>query len=168
MLFQTAEIGDYIFLVLVIVASIVQSITQNKKKKGMQDMANREGQVSQRSDNEYDQKGIESIPKSIVPEETVWDTFEKMVVTGLEDEGHIWGEDYTDTVGKDHELEKKANLAQAISEEQINQVIARNKPLTEVPNVNEPVISKGRHWARGGFNLRKAVVYSEILNRKYS
>jgi len=31
-IFQSAAIGDYLFLIMIVVASIVQAITQNKKK----------------------------------------------------------------------------------------------------------------------------------------
>lgn len=37
-IFQYAAIGDYLFLILIIVASIIQTIAQNKKKKASQEL----------------------------------------------------------------------------------------------------------------------------------
>jgi len=90
-IFQSAAIGDYLFLIMIVVASIVQAITQNKKKKALQEMTQKKDFQTSTLTPEV----LETIPEKMkgydLPIDSIFDSIQKMLVPEFEEEKHTWG-----------------------------------------------------------------------------
>ena len=164
---QQAAIGDYLFLIMIVVASIIQAISQNKKKKVFQEMTQKKDVETHPFVPDVLDKKPETLKGYDSPMDNIFDSIQKMLVPEFESDKHIWGDDYPEPAA-----EKKIDDADesfGSSEEKLMHEIEERhtelitpKPVTE----NQTIRYKSR--LMDGFSLRKAVVYSEILNRKYT
>lgn len=176
-IFQYASIGDYVFLIMIVVISIIQAIAQNKKKKELMEQE-RQKPFQRKTDNsdEYDPEAA-PMPEYDLPGDSIYDSFENILIPDTaeaEDESkHKWGDDYSEPSPKKQvATESKINtISQRISGYAEKLLPATD---TNVQNGlpaklhNEPPANTRKQRIREGFNLRKAVIYSEILNRKYT
>jgi len=167
-IFQQADFGDYIFLILVVVGSIIQAFTQNKKKKALQEQA--QGGNSQNYDDSTDV--MDSMPETMAGYDTPvgnrFDPIEREPIPEPEDGKYVWDDDFAQT-------DEKENLAMAVAENSVNKEEAVTDNIPEKYTAlfpHEPVTNiratSYKSRIREGFSLRKAVIYSEILNRKYT
>jgi len=166
-IFQSAAIGDYLFLIMIVVASIVQAITQNKKKKALQEMTQKKDEQADQLMPDVLDKKPETMKGYDSPMDNIFDSIQKMLVPEFEEEKHTWGDDYPEPKAAkiidkaDESLnDSEAKLMREIDERHIELITP--KPVTEIKAI------RYKSRIREGFNLRKAVVYSEILNRKYT
>jgi len=166
-IFQSAAIGDYLFLIMIVVASIVQAITQNKKKKVLQEMTQKKDFQTSTLTPEV----LETIPEKMKgydsPIDSIFDSIQKMLVPEFEEEKHTWGDDYPEPKAAKiiDNADKSLNDPEAKlmrDNEERHMELITSKPVTEMKAI------RYKSRIREGFNLRKAVVYSEILNRKYT
>jgi len=86
----------------------------------------------------------------------------------LEDEEYSWGDDYAKAV-KEEKSSNEEVIGSNSSEEKLSTDTAEKQTLLipQKSGVDFPKVSY-KSKIREGFCLRKAVVYSEILNRKYT
>ena len=166
-IFQSAAIGDYLFLIMIVVASIVQTISQNKKKKVLQEMTMKKDPQTATIMPEVLETKPEKMKGYDSPIDSIFDSIQKMLVPEFEEEKHIWGDDYPEPKAEkiiDKAVENlndsEAKLMREIDERHTE--LITSKPVTEIKAI------RYKSRIRDGFSLRKAVVYSEILNRKYT
>ena len=167
-LIQSAAIGDYLFMILIVAASIIQAISQNKKKKALSEITQeKEGQIDSSTpevigSKPETMKGYES------PGDSIFDSIQKMLIPSFEEEKHVWGDDYPEA-GEDEKIIKApVDLSKNTEEELMHDIEERHVELITAKPVNEIQAIRYKSKIRDGFSLRKAVVYSEILNRKYT
>lgn len=160
---NTAGFGDYIFLILVIVASVVQAIVQQRKKQ----------RLKQREDNGEQYKQEEPRRRREVynpmdeqrkdPFGTLFDRMEDMFdpVQYPSNEPEPEMEPSYD-VGKPEIGQKKV-------EEILKKAQATKIPgdITASSAYNKEKKGSLKKSIRRDFNPRKAIIYSEIINRKY-
>ncbi len=167
-IFQYAAIGDYLFLIMIVLASIIQAITQNRKKKALQEMTQKKNAPT----NTLIPDVLETKPETMkgydTPIDNIFDSIQKMLIPEFEEEKHIWGDDYPEPTAE-KKITKESDESLNITEEKLMREIEERhtelitqKPVTEI----QAIRYKSR--IREGFSLRKAVIYSEILNRKYT
>ena len=168
-IFQYAAIGDYLFLILIVVASIIQTISQNKKKKALQEVAQKKKEQNNSQTTDVMERRPETMTGYDTPIDNIFDSIEKMLVPELEDGKHIWGDDYRETETENKNAKEVVGSSNN-KEEKLNQNI-EGKHTELIPHKSVtggiPTVSY-KSSIREGFSLRKAVVYSEILNRKYT
>jgi hypothetical protein len=166
-LFQTAAFGDYIFLIMIVLASIIQAIAQNKKKKVLMEQ-DQERMV--RSDNQAPEvmgQKPERMSGYDIPADNIFDAVGRMLTPEPEEKEHIWGDDYLETLT----AEKNAKVpveSTTSSEEKLIPGITEKSTLLFPPKPVKVPASSYKSRIREGFSLKKAVIYSEILNRKYT
>ena len=172
-IFQYAAVGDYLFLIMVVVASVIQMITQNKKKNALQKLVQKKKEQNNGQTTDVMERRPETMTGYDTPVDNIFDSIERILVPELEDGQHVWGDDYPET---EYEKKNANDLAVNSNNSDVNNTeekITRNvegkqaelipqKSLTDIP------ARRYRSGIRDGFSLRKAVVYSEILNRKYT
>jgi len=166
-IFQQAAIGDYLFLILIVVASIIQAITQNKKKKEIQETVQKKNMQTNASVPEVLETKTETMKGYEAPVHDIFDSIEQFLVPEVEDGKYNWDDDFADA--KTDEGNREDVLESTHPQENLNsEISAQNmlpipqKTVTDIPAV------RYKSRIRDGFTLRKAVVYSEILNRKYT
>ena len=93
-LFQYASIGDYLVLIMIVVASIIQTIAQNKKKKAMQELASKEKNNTNNQSKDVIENDPEIMTSYEAPEDTILNSLEKILLPDQEVRTHIWGDDY--------------------------------------------------------------------------
>jgi len=167
-IFQHAAIGDYLFLILIVVASIIQAIVQNKKKKELQETAQKKNTQTDTSVPEVLETKTETMKGYEAPVHDIFDSIEQFLVPEVEDEKYNWDDDFTaaKTAEEDKEVEIERDQHQ---EKKLNAGIAHQNTLPiSQKNVTDIPAIRYKSRIRDGFSLRKAVVYSEILNRKYT
>lgn len=167
-LFQTAAIGDYLFLIMIVLASIIQAIIQNNKKKVIQEQEQRKilqnrGQASEvMGYNPERMSGYEPIADNI------FDPVDRIFNPEPEDDEHYWGDDYLVTEPEEKKPEVTVESSIGSADKLTREVMEKQAtPAAQKPvkNISAPGYKSG---IRNGFSLRKAVIYSEILNRKYT
>lgn len=163
-IFQHAAIGDYVFLIMIVLASIVQAIMQNKKKKNMEEIAGRKTDNTGTQSADMMERKPERMSGYDKPAENILESIQKMLAPELEFEDHDWGEDYA----IDNEEKEVVRNSDNTEEQLVQKIEERHAVLFPAePVIKTPAITY-RSKIREGFSLRKAVVYSEILNRKYT
>ena len=164
---QFASVGDYLFLIMIVVASIIQSISQNKKKKALQEPAQdpKEQRPGQFAD--MMEKSPEKMTGYERPLDNIFDSIERILVPELADEKYVWGEDYS--IKQAEEVKPSGPISDFVTTEgtTIPSIAEREaERITADPLVQKKTTGyKSR--IRADFSLKKAVVYSEILNKKY-
>ena len=167
--YHYAAAGDYIFLIIIVLASIIQAYTQNKKKAEMK-RAVLPDDIYNDEQAEGDQNDLpRKLPRNDSPFGSFLDQMEKMLVPDISereqsrDDNDIPEKKAVNRVGGS--ITRPSN----ITEDELNKEMQKNysaldsyQPLKD----SNPVKPKRRF--REGFNMKKAVIYSEILNRKYS
>jgi len=167
-IFQQADFGDYIFLILVVVASIIQAFTQNKKKKDFQKQSQqRMGQENGPAADAFD-RTPETMKGYETPLDNIFDSVERTLIPELEDGKHTWGDDYAE-FEEESDNTKDATFVSKSSVEPVIVPVAEKLPVprSQKTATDIPAISY-KSGIRNGFSLKKAVIYSEILNRKYT
>ena len=164
---QQAAIGDYLFLIMIAVASIIQAISQNKKKKALLKMTQKEDVQTHPSVADVLDKKPETMKGYDSPMDNIFDSIQKILVPEFEGEKHIWGDDYPEPTAakKIDSADESSGSSEAKLMRQIEERHTESKtskPVTE----NQTIRYRSR--LRDGFSLKKAIVYSEILNRKYT
>jgi hypothetical protein len=165
-IFHYASIGDYLFLIMIVFASIIQAISQNKKKKAIQELSNNET-AKGNSQTDYrpgERPGNMTGPKG--PFDNIFDSADRMIITEPDVEKHIWGDDYPETV-KDKKKEEVTEILNTGNERVIQSLAEKQTELIYSQPVTHNVNVRFKTRIRDGFSLKKAVIYSEILNRKY-
>ncbi len=166
-IFQYAAIGDYIFLIMIVVVSIIQAITQNRKKRAL--LEQEQGRPVQKNAQTF--RDYEKEPETMAGYETpldnIYDSIERTLTPEIENEEYGWDDDYAEEEQEEkHEKEVKSTKYQP--EKLIPERVEISPSfLTPASEVKLPVKIR-KVGIKEGFSLRKAVVYSEILNRKYS
>ena len=167
-LIQQAAIGDYLFLIIVVVASIIQAIVQNNKKKALQELP--EDEMAQNDDQTADV--FDRIPETMAgyetPVDNIFDPFGRSPVSEPDLAKYNWADDYAEDVTA--KKEEEAVAESSIMSEEKSYQNTDNKFKISIPpkSVTTIPIVRYRSGIRAGFNLKKAVIYSEILNRKYT
>jgi len=167
-LFQTAAMGDYLFLIMIVLASIIQAIIQNNKKKVLQDQEQRKivqnrGQAPEVMGYKPERmSGYEPIADNI------FDPVDHIFNFEPQDDEHNWGDDYL--VSEPEEKKPEVTVESTIgSADKLTREMMEKQ---SAPPVQKPVknisATSYKSGIRNGFSLRKAVIYSEILNRKYT
>jgi hypothetical protein len=166
-IFHTASIGDYFFLAMIVLASIIQSIAQNKKKKALQQSAQNENMEIQTQSADIVEKKPEMKRSYDRPLDNIFDSIERMLIPEVEAATYTWSDDYSESVTENENIKETAEIS-TIKRENLIQTITDKEKETAPP---ESVNSNSVHYKsriREGFSLKKAVIYSEILNRKYT
>jgi len=167
---QLAGIGDYIFLAVIIISAIAQIVGKNRKKLlESEEMENRPHKPHPMDDDEYEQ------PQPKRPVFTIpFDSFDQVDTIPTE-------EGMPSVTGrKPHPKAKpKTKKYETVTERmaaQYNaaQIAEMEKRIKEGQRMfnnsikNEEIGSHQTNTNARRFNLREAVIQSEILNRKYS
>lgn len=167
-LFQTAAIGDYLFLILVVLASIIQAIAQNNKKKVLLEQEQRRIVQNESQVSEVIGQKPETMSGYDTPVKNIFNSIQKVLIPEFEEEQYNWGDDYAEAVTAEKNVKEAAESSDN-SEEKLNPDVAEKhtvlfpqKSVTDIPAISR------KSLIRDGFSLRKAVIYSEILNRKYT
>jgi hypothetical protein len=167
-IFHQAAIGDYIFLIMIVLASVIQAISQNKKKKALREPVQTGRVQTSNPQDDVLQKKAETGTGNDKPFDTIFDSIGRVLVPDFEDESHTWGDDYPVTATErknQYEVVDYSDIAKALSADYV--ASEHMEPVIPKPVTLNPV-SSYRPLFRDGFNLKKAVIYSEILNKKYS
>jgi len=167
-IFQQAAIGDYLFLILIVIASIIQAITQNKKKKELQETAQKENMRTDTSSPEVMVTKTETMKGYEAPVHDIFDSIEQFLVPEVEDEKYNWDDDFTAAKTAEENKEVEFESAQQHEMKLNADISAQNTLPISKTNVTHIPAVRYKSRIRDGFSLRKAVVYSEILNRKYT
>lgn len=156
---QTAGYEDFIFLILIILATAAQAYAQYRKKemmkKGRKDI---DGKDIQREEEEEEYSPI-------------FRKFREAMGNEFFDEDEAKAGDYTITEKKKsiYRVEKDKTTVSAkvyAKPEKPSYVAGVNKGKMKVAKIKSGKGSYKRSIKKN-FNLRNAVIYSEILNRKY-
>jgi hypothetical protein len=166
-LVQYASVGDYLFLIMIVLASIIQSIAQNRKKKALEKLT--QDQAQQKPGELADI--METRPEKMTgyerPLDNIFDSIERILVPELANEKYIWSEDYS--VKQAEVVTPSEPISDFVTTEgkTISSIAEREaERISAEPLVQKNIVSyKSR--IRADFSLKKAVIYSEILNKKY-
>lgn len=150
--------GDYIFLIVIVVASIVQAFVQKNKKEEAQ-KAERRRQIDRELEGE---DSSEAYPMETEEGGSIFDRMEKMLMPELPPE------------------EVKPIVQQTVASKKKEDSLKydiQNYKMYEGENAEPPKIKSEINPAQSkkeapkrlsrAFDLKKAVIYSEVLNRKY-
>lgn len=158
---NTAGFGDYIFLVLVIVATVVQAIAQQRKKERMKRMGSENGEQ-----NGWDEPRRQREVYNPMDEQrgepfgTLFDRMEEMFdpvqyPSAPEPEPSYYNQEPEVVQKKTWEPIKKSEPSKMPGDITTPSVYHKEK--------KEQI----RKSIRRDFDPRKAIIYSEIINRKY-
>ncbi|GET32404.1 hypothetical protein PbJCM13498_12670 [Prolixibacter bellariivorans] len=160
---NTAGFGDYIFLILVIVASVVQAIVQQRKKQRLKQMEDNGEQYNHEEPKRQREVYNPMDEQREDPFGTLFDHMEEMFdpVQYPSNEPEPQMEPSYDT-GKPEIDQKKV-------EEILKKAQATKMPgdITAPSVYHKEKKDSLRKNIRRDFDPRKAVIYSEIINRKY-
>ena len=164
--YQSAAIGDYIFLIIVVLASIIQAISKNRKKAELEKADRDDAGNEAWQDEDNQDRPRREPPKNESPFGSFFDEVEKMIIPEMPKEEPSMDKGYfPETKMKS----ANATLHSNITEEELNKELEKDNSSL---NKKQPVVEKNpvkiKRSLREGFSLKKAVIYSEILNRKYS
>jgi len=160
---NTAGVGDYIFIILIIVVSIVQAINKQRKKERMKQTQDNGG------NNSWEQPKRQREPYNPMDEKredpfgTLFDRMEEMFdpvqYPSQEPEPEM---EMTNKVGQPE-----------ISNKKVEEIIKKSREakmpgdITATSVYHNEKKERLKNSIRRDFNPRKAVIYSEIINRKY-
>ncbi len=166
---QQAAVGDYIFLILVLVATLIQAFSQNKKKAMMKQQEENEKSSPHPFDEEEEEYFPPQRPKSESPFGPIFDQLDQIlgeegvpsvVVEKPKPKIVVRREDTpAETMAAEYLARRNAEMETRIKEGQ--RTIEMARPVAETAPT---AVSKSPRK----INMRQAVIYSEILNRKYS
>jgi len=167
-LFQTAAIGDYIFLILIVLASIIQAIAQNNKKKVLLEQEQRRIVQNKSQDPEVMGQKPETMSGYDAPVDNIFNSIQKVLLPEFEEEQYNWGDDYAEAVTAEKNVKEVAENSETSVKKLNPDVAEKHTMLFPQKSVSDITATSFKSGIRNGFNLRKAVIYSEILNRKYT
>lgn len=167
-LFQTAAIGDYLFLILIVLASIIQAIAQNNKKKVLLEQEQRRIAQNKSQDPEVMGQKPERMTGYDAPVDNIFNSIQKVLLPEFEEEQYNWGDDYAEAVTAEKKVKEVAESSETSVKKLNPDVSEKNTMLFPQKTVKDIKATSFKSGIRNGFNLRKAVIYSEILNRKYT
>jgi len=167
-LFQEAAIGDYLFLIMIVVVSIIQAITQNNKKKALQGLSQENKSRNKGQTTELQEYIPETMSGYEPPVDSIFDSVEKTPGLEIDKDIYDWDDDFAEVAKA--EKEEHEVIAGSINPE--GKLHQNSEDQFKVDNVPKPVAANPKLRSipgiRSGFSLRKAVIYSEILNNKYT
>jgi len=167
-IFQYAAIGDYLFLIMIAIASIIQAIVQNKKKKELQETVPEKNMQTNTSVPEVLEAKTETMKGYEAPVHNIFDSIEQFLVPEVEDEKYNWDDDFAEAKTAEENKEDEFESARKQEMKLNSEISAQNTLPISQKNVKDIPVVRYKSRIRDGFSLRKAVVYSEILNRKYT
>jgi len=167
--YHYAAVGDYIFLIIIVLASIIQAYNQNRKKAEMKRAVLPEEIVNDEQAEGEQDDSPRKLPRNDSPFGSFLDQMEKMLVPDISEREQSGDENDIPEKKAVNRFGGSITRPSNITEDELNMEMQKNytafdtyKPSKEL----NPVKSKRRF--REGFNMKKAVIYAEILNRKYS
>lgn len=159
---NTAGFGDYIFIILIILATIAQAVAQQRKKERLKQLEQNEGP------DEWQQKPRPNRQREVYnpmdekheePSGTFFDRMEEIFdpiqYSPSEPEPSYYEEELEKEQEKVEEILKKNEATPMPGDVTTQSVYHRKKKTSLKKNI------------RHDFDARKAVIYSEILKRKY-
>ena len=161
--FQNAGIGDFLFLILIFLAVIIQAISQSRKKSELAKTIQEKERSKAGEDNYWDDESDEQ-PQENSHSGSFFDELEKVFVHEMPQESLSMSYD-----NEENEQSEPEVHSPIISEEELNQELQKNHSalnINQTVKEEKPILRK-RNFKKG-FCLKKAVIYSEILNRKYN
>jgi len=167
-IFQHAEIGDYLFLILIVIASIIQAISQNKKKKELQEKAQKKNMQIDTSVPEVLETKTETMKGYETPVHDIFASIEQFLVPEVDDQKYNWDDDLAEAKTAEENREEVFESTQHQEIKLNSEIAAQNSLPISQKTVKDIRAVRYKSGIREGFTLRKAVVYSEILNRKYT
>ncbi|PSK85562.1 hypothetical protein [Prolixibacter denitrificans] len=161
---NTAGVGDYVFIILIIVVSIVQAINKQRKKERMKQMQDNGG------NNGWEQPKQQREPYNPMDEKredpfgTLFDRMEE-----------VFDPVQYPSQEPEPEMEMTNNKVgqPEISNKKVEEIITKSRQAKMPGDITATsVYHKGKKEPlkksiRRDFDPRKAVIYSEIINRKY-
>lgn len=160
---NTAGVGDYIFLILVVVVSIVQAINKQRKKERMKQMQDNE------ENNNWEEPKRQRQPYNPMDEQhedpfgTIFDRVEE-----------LFDPVQYPSYEPEPQMESANQMAQPeIDENRVKEILKKSQETKMPGDIAAPSIYHKekkeplKKSIRRDFDPRKAVIYSEIINRKY-
>jgi hypothetical protein len=164
---QTADIGDYIFLILVVAASLIQAFSQNRKKA----MMKKDGEIKPSSPHPFDDmEEFDQHPRPQSSNESPFGSFFDQLDDILGEEGTpavVVNKPKPVVMKEPKPVEEMAARYAAMNLAENEQMAKEGQHTIDTGSLkHEPKPFSGRKL-REKINMRQAVIYSEILNRKY-
>jgi hypothetical protein len=167
--YLNAAIGDYIFLIIIILASIIQAISQNRKKTEMAKAIQQKTRTDAWQDEEIQQDAHQEATQEESPLGSFFDEIEKVFIPEMPGNEQSRSQNSTPDQEIVNQQADRPALHSNITEGELQKELQKDYSAidkNQVPKEVKPVI--GRRILAAGFDLKKAIIYSEILNRKYS
>jgi len=155
---KMSAFGDYIFLIIIVIASIVQAIVQKNKKEEAEKAERRKSVEKELEDNEEP----EEYSSGEGTGGSIFENMEKMVIPEL------LNEEKQPQVKEIVDSKNWENIEESINQK-YKMFKGENKEIPKIQPETKSPQPKGKINLKifGNFNLKKAVIYSEVLNRKY-
>jgi hypothetical protein len=167
--YLNAAIGDYIFLIVIILASIIQAISQNRKKAEIAKAEQQKTREKAWQDEEIQEDKHQEMTQEESPLGSFFDEMEKVFIPELPDnEQSGGGNGVPDQEIVNQQADNPAlnsNITEAELQKELHKDYSVIDKIQQSKEAN-PVVRK--RILAAGFDLKKAIIYSEILNRKYS
>lgn len=150
--FQSADIGDYIFLILIIAASIIQAVGKSRKKSLLEE---ENEEAPNRNEVQQEPNPMDE-PQS--PFDPFMDEFQELFET----------EQQFNKEEQKVEPIQKQPVSSTISQKKLNEILNRDHS-----DMDERAVLPHKKQKRRGrfsahdFDLKSAVIQAEILNPKY-
>lgn len=161
---NTAGFGDYIFLILVIVASVVQAIVQQRKKQRLKEMEdNNEQQYNHEEPRRQREVYNPMDEQREDPFGTLFDRMEEMF-------------DPVQYPSAEPEPQMESSYDEVkpeFDQKRVEEILKKTQTTKMPGDVTAPSVYHKekkeplKKSIRRDFDPRKAVIYSEIINRKY-
>ena len=167
--YQSAAIGDYIFLIIIVLASIIQAISQNRKKAEILKAEQQKTRGKARQEEEYEDENPHEQRQEESPFGSFFDEIEKVFIPELPGEEQSGSQNNLPEKETGNQQPVNTTLHSNITEEELNLELQKDYSAldkTQQEKEVKPIVRK--RFLTAGFDLKRAVIYSEILNRKYS
>ncbi len=156
--YEMNAFGDYIFLIIIVVASIVQAIVQKNKKEEAAKAERRKSVERELQEEDYP----EEFPRQEESGGTFFEQMERMLMPELPTE-EKQPELQPEVPKKKEEIVRESSIQNYKMFEGEVHEFQKNLSGTKSQQTKEPIKPRVSRM----FNLKKAVIYSEVLNRKY-
>ncbi len=161
--YQNAGIGDFLFIILIFLAVIIQLISQSRKKselaKAIREKESREEVEDDYWDNEPSGQSQDNSPSG-----SFFDGLEKVFVPEMPHESPTMNYDIEENKQPEPDIHNPVT-----SEVELNWELQKDHSalnMNQTVKVEKPILRKRNY--KKEFCLKRAVIYSEILNRKYN
>lgn len=167
LMIQTAGVGDYFFLILIVAAALIQAFNQNRKKAGMLE----DEEESPRKPHPFDDEEMEPVPQQPRRESPYGPLFDQLdEILGEEGVPSVVVEKpKAKPVVKREEKPAETMAAQylAIQKREMANQMKEGQRVVDPSRIPAATDARPVGKIRSKINMRQAVIYSEILNRKY-